>query len=39
MMLRKKTEEREQAWKDEKADILEEVQILKAEATQMVKIL
>ena len=39
MMLRKKTEEREQAWQDEKADILEEVQRLKAEVTRMVRIL
>ena len=39
MMLRKKTEEREKAWQDEKADILKEVQRLKAEATRMVKIL
>ena len=35
----KQTEERDQAWQDEKADILKEVQRLKAEATQMVKIL
>ena len=32
-------EEREQAWKDEKDDVLKEVQRLKAEATRMVKIL
>ena len=32
-------EEREQAWQDERSDILKEVQRLKAEATRMVKIL
>jgi len=32
-------EEREQAWQDDKADVLDEVQRLKAEATRMVKIL
>ena len=32
-------EAREQAWQDEKADILKEVQRLKAEATRMVKML
>ena len=35
----KQVEEREQAWQDEKGDILDEVQRLKAEATKMVKIL
>jgi len=35
----KQIEEREQAWQEEKADILVEVQRLKAEATKMVKIL
>ena len=35
----KHVEEREQAWQDEKGDILDEVQRLKAEATKMVKIL
>ena len=32
-------EEREQAWQNEKADVLREVQRLKSEATRMVKIL
>jgi hypothetical protein len=35
----KKIEERDQAWHDEKAEVLKEVQRLKAEATRMVKIL
>jgi hypothetical protein len=35
----KQIEVREQAWQDERADVLQEVQRLKAEATQMVKIL
>ena len=35
----KQTEEREQAWQDERADVLKEVQRLKAEATKMAKIL
>jgi len=35
----KQIQERDQAWQDERADILEEVQRLKAEATKMVKIL
>jgi len=35
----KHVKEREQAWQDEKGDILDEVQRLKAEATKMVKIL
>ena len=34
-----KIEERDQAWQDEKAEILKEVQRLKAEAIRMVKIL
>ena len=32
-------EERDQAWQDERADVLKEVQRLKAEATKMIKIL
>ena len=32
-------QERDQAWQEEKADVLKEVQRLKAEATRMVKIL
>ena len=35
----KQTEEREQAWQDERADVLKEVQRLKAEASKMVNIL
>ena len=35
----KQIEERDQAWQDERADVLKEVQRLKAEATRMVKIL
>ena len=35
----KQIEERDQAWQDERADVLKEVQRLKAEATKMIKIL
>merc|ERR1712128_95410 len=35
----KQIEEREQAWQDERSDILKEVQSLKAEASKMVKIM
>ena len=35
----KMIKEKDQAWQDERADVLEEVQRLKAEATKMVKIL
>ena len=35
----KDIEERELSWQDEKADVLKEVQRLKAEATRMVKVL
>ena len=35
----KQIEERDQAWQDERADVLKEVQRLKSEATKMIKIL
>ena len=35
----KEIEEREQTWQDERSEVVKEVQLLKAEATKMVKIL